>query len=86
MNSDKALCGAFSFLPGCVAGIPNSVKKIHFYVLCNVTLYYADFILKFIAGKEYSVTYKTHAGNYFELSSRSETVALTFETTQFPKL
>ena len=76
MNSGKVLCGAFGLYPSYVAGIPNSVKKIHFYVLCCEMLSYADYFEKCIASKECSVTYITHTGNYFELSSSNETIAL----------
>jgi len=86
MNSDKVLCGSFDLYPSYAADILNSVNEIHFYVLCSEKLNYADYIEKCIAGKEYSATYKTHTGNYFELSLSNETIALSFEERQFPKL
>jgi len=69
-----------------VAGILNSVKEIHFNVLCCEKLNYAAYVEKYIASKEYSVTYKKHTGDYFELSSSSKTIALSFEARQFPNL
>jgi len=86
MNSDEVLCGSFGLYPIDAAGILNSVKEIHFYVLCCEKLNYADYVDKYIASKEYIVTYKTHTGDYFELSSSNETILLSFEARQFPKL
>jgi len=37
-----------------VAGVLNSVKGVHIYVLCSEKLNYVDYIEKFIAGKEHS--------------------------------
>jgi len=34
-NSDKLLCGSLGLYPSYAAGILNSVKEIHFYVLCS---------------------------------------------------
>jgi hypothetical protein len=34
-NGDKILCGAFGLYRSFVAGILDSVKEIHFYVLCE---------------------------------------------------
>jgi len=48
-----------------VAGILNSVKEIHFYVLCSGKLNYADYIEKCIAGKGHSVTYTPHRRDEF---------------------
>jgi len=42
MNSDKVLYGSFDLYPSYTACILNSVKEIHFYVLCCKTLNYAD--------------------------------------------
>jgi hypothetical protein len=44
VNSDKVLCGSFCLYPSYVAGILNSVKQIHFYVLCSEKLNYADYV------------------------------------------
>jgi len=68
------------------AGILNSLNEIHFYVLCIEKLIYVYYIDKYIACKAYSVSYKTHTGIYFELSLSNETIALSFEARQFPKL
>jgi len=46
MNSDKVLCGSFGLYPSYLAGILNSVKEIHFYVLCSEKLNCADYIRK----------------------------------------
>jgi len=85
MNSEKVLCGSFGLYPSYAAGNLNSVKEIHFYVLCSEKLNYADYIEKCIAGKEHSVTYKPHRRYEFLLSSSGETIALSFEARQFPK-
>ena len=61
------------------------MKEIHFYVLCGEKLYYADYIEKYIAGKEHSVTYKPHRLGEFLLSSSGKIIALSFEAKQFPK-
>jgi len=79
MNSDKVLCGSFRLYPSYVAGILNSVKEIYFYVLCCENLYYADYVEKYIASKEYSVTYKPHRRGDFRLSYSSDTIALSFK-------
>ena len=80
------LCGSFGLCPSYAAGILNSVKDIHFYVLRSEKSNHADCVERCIAGKVYSITYKTHAGNYFELSSGNETIALSSEERQFKKL
>ena len=51
MNSDKMLCGSFGLYPSYVPVVLNSVKEIHFYVLCVQKLNSADCIEKCIAGK-----------------------------------
>ena len=51
MNSDKVLCVSFGLYPSYAAGVLNSVKEIHFYVLCCEKLNYADYIEKCITGK-----------------------------------
>ena len=53
MNSDKVLCGCFGLYPSYVADILNSVKEIHFYVLCSKKLHYAEYIEKRNAGEPY---------------------------------
>ena len=52
MNGNKVLCGSFGVYPSYVAGILNSVKKIHFFVLHSEMLNYADYVEKCIVGKE----------------------------------
>ena len=59
------------------------VKENHFYVLCFEKLNYADYIEKYIAGKEHSVTYKPHRQGEFLLSTSVETIALSFEARHF---
>ena len=51
INSDKVLCGSFGLYQSYVAGILNSVKEIHFYVLCSEKLNYGDCVEKCIDGK-----------------------------------
>jgi hypothetical protein len=82
MNSDKAFCGCSGMYPSFVAGISNSVKQIHFYVLCNEKLNYADYIEKCISGKECTISFKLHTGDYFRLSYGEETIVITFEARQ----
>ena len=40
------LCGSFGLYPSYAAGFLNSVKEIHFYVLCSEKLNYADYVEK----------------------------------------
>ena len=40
ISNDKAICGCFGLHPSFVAGILNSAKHIHFYVLCSEKLNY----------------------------------------------
>ena len=56
------------------------MEKIHFYVLYYEQLNYEDYIKKCIASKDCCVSYKTHTGCYFKLSSGGETIAVSFET------
>jgi len=79
----KVLCGSFGLYPNYVTGILNSVKEIHFYVLCSEKLNYADYIEKCIAGKERSVTYKPRRRDEFLLSSSGETIACRIGKWQF---
>ena len=55
-------------------------------MLCSEKLNYADYIEKCLAVKEHSVTYKPHRRDEFLLSSSGETIALSFEARQFPKM
>ena len=75
LNSD-VFCGSFGLYPSYVAGILNSVKEIHFYVLCIKQIYYADYIEKRIAGKKCTVSYKSQRGCYFHLSCSGNTVII----------
>ena len=50
MNNDEIWCGSFGLYPSYVAGILNTVKEIHFFVLCSEELNYADYIEKCISG------------------------------------
>jgi len=84
MNSDKVLCCSFGVYPSYGVVILSYVKEIHFHVLCSLKLNYADYVEKYIPGKEYSVTYKLHRRDEFLLSSSSEKIALSFEARQFP--
>ena len=77
-NSDEVLCGSFGVYPSYVAGILNYVKEINFYVLCSDKIHYADYVEKYIACRGHSVIYKPHRRVQFRLSSRSETMALSF--------
>lgn len=78
MNTNNMLCGSFGIYPCFVAGIVHSMEKIHFYVLCNEQINYADYIEKCIAGKDCCISYKSHKGCYFRLSSGGETIFISF--------
>ena len=75
-----------------MAGILNCVKEIYFYVLCFETLNYADYVEKFITGKESTFKFPTNydfkavTEHHFQLTFGGETVTISFETRQFPKL
>ena len=73
--------GSLGLYGSYVAGILNSVEKIHFYVVCNEQLNYADYIEKCIAGKDCCISHKSHTGSYFRLSSGGQTIAVSFEDT-----
>ena len=86
MNCEKLVCGSFALYTSFTAGILNSVKEIHLYLLCCDNLNYADYVEKYIASKEYSVTYKAHTVGYFELSTSNEKIVLSYEARHFLKL
>ena len=44
INSNKLLCGSFGVCPIYVAGILNSVEKIHFFVLHSGEINYIDYV------------------------------------------
>ena len=56
LNNNKILCGCFGMYPRFVAGILNTAKRIHFFVLCNEELNYEDYIENCISDKECSVS------------------------------
>jgi len=85
MNSNRALCGSFGFYPSFVAGILNSVREIYFYVIFNEELKYAVYIEKCISGKEDTISFKSHTGNYFQLSSIEETIVIHLKQELFMK-
>ena len=60
MNNDEALRGCFGLYPGFVAGILNSAKRIHYFVLSNEELNYENYIEKCIGDKEFSVLQITY--------------------------
>jgi hypothetical protein len=81
MKSDKVLCGVAGMCPGFVVGILNQVNEISFYVLCNETLKYSEYIEKCISSRKRTTPFMAFEGNYFKLSSSSgETIVITFET------
>jgi len=65
------LCVSFGLYPCNAPGVLNSVKEIHFYVLCGIKLNYVDYIEKWL--------------DEFLLSSNGKTIASSFEAKQFPK-
>ena len=86
MNSDNMLFSSIGLYPIYSAGIPNSLKEIHFCVLCSEKLNYTDNVEKCFVGKGFNVNYKPHGRNKLRLSFTSGTIALSFEATRFPKL
>jgi len=59
IKSDNVLCVSYGLYPSYVAGILNSVKQIHFYVVCDKHINYAEYIKICIAETVHFVTYKT---------------------------
>ena len=86
VKRDKDLWGSFGLYPSYAAGVLNSVKEIQLHLLCGEKLNYVGYIEKHIACKEHSVTYNPHRLDEFLLSSSVETITLSFEARQFPKL
>ena len=88
MNSDKVLCGSFGLYPCYVAGILKFVEVIHFYVLCNEKLNYANYVEKCIADRECILTYLPELKLTFvrEQKFDGETITISFEARQFPNL
>ena len=82
IKSDKVLCGCLGLYPSYVAGILNSVKEIHFYVLCSKKLHYGEYIEKDTAGNKCSVPYTKHK-TYFLLVSGGDKIALSFTARKF---
>ena len=64
LNSEKVLCGCFGLYPSYVAGILNSVKEIHFYVLCSKNLHYVEYIEKCIVENKCSVSHTKHTFSF----------------------
>jgi hypothetical protein len=73
----------FGCYPSYVFGILNSVKHIHFYVLCKKRINYTEYI-KNILRKMY--TFKLRTINYFVLTSGKEKVLISFQSTCFRKM
>jgi len=92
MNNNKVICGCFGLYPSYVAGFLNTVKDIHFYILCEEILKYAIYITKCLARKNYTVKLlsKIHLTcvweENFQLTLDNETVTISFEARQFPNL
>ena len=87
LNSDNVLCGTFGLYPSYMACKLNSVKQIHFCVLCIKHINYAGYIEKCIAGKQCTVSYESHRGRYFHLSySIGNTFVISFGEIQFSVL
>ena len=80
----------FGLYPSYAAGILNTVKDIHFYILCEENLNYAKYITKRLARKNYTVKLlsKIHLTcvweEHFKLTLDDETVTISFEARQFP--
>jgi hypothetical protein len=92
MNGNKVLCGSFGVYPSYVAGILNSVKRIHFFVLHSEKLNYADYVKKCIVSKERTFklptdySFKVVTAHRFQLTFGGETVTISIEARQFQKL
>jgi len=59
--------------------------EIHFYVLCTEKLNYADYIKKVLPVKS-ALSALNNTEHYFQLRFGGETVTISFEERQFPKL
>jgi len=81
MNNDRTLCLHLGMYPSFVAGILNSARRTHFFVLGNEELNDENYIEKYIGDKECSVCYKSHTGHNFQISYQSETIIISFEQT-----
>jgi len=74
-----------------VAGVLNSVKEIHFYVLCSEKLNYAVCVEKCIADMECTLKFPTNydfkvvTEHRFQLTFGDELVTISIESRQFPK-
>jgi len=85
MNNDKVMCSCFGLHPSYVAGILNTVKDIHFYILCEEKLNYVKYITKFLARKNYTVKFlsKIHLTcvweEHFQLTLDGETVTISLK-------
>ena len=55
-------------------------------MLCSEQLNYENYIENCIGDKECGVSYKSHTGNYFQLSFQSATIFISYEQRAFPKL
>jgi hypothetical protein len=77
LNSDNVLGATFGRYPCYVVGILNSVKHIHFYVLCNKHINYTEYITNLLR-KMY--TFKVCTNNYFILIFFKEKVVISFQS------
>jgi len=79
INSDKAICGCFGLYPSFVAGILNSTKQIHFYVLCSENLNWGYYNNKCIGNQECKNIYKCESGYIYKLLSQCDTIFIMFK-------
>ena len=91
VNSDTILYGSFGLYPSYVAGILNSVKEIHFYVLCSEKINFADYVKNVFSVKialqvSYKLRLKIVTEHRFQLTFGGETIKISIETRQFPKV
>ena len=91
MNSNKVCC-SFCVYPIYVAGILNSVNKIHLFVLQSEKLNYAEYVEKCIVREECTFnlptdySFKVVTEHRFQLTFCSATVKISIVVRQFQRL
>ena len=93
INSNTVLCGSFDVYPSYVAGILNSVPKIHFFVLhIEEQINYTDYVEKCIVGKECTFTRPTQykcklfTEHLFQLTLGDDSVTIAIIAHKFQRL
>jgi hypothetical protein len=76
MNSDNMLCGSFGMYPCYIAGILNRMPNIHFYVVCSEKINFDDYIRKYMANKECTIS---NFGDTFCIYFQERVIKVSFE-------